>query len=168
MYELEGATQLQRHGAPVHNQARVVAADVKEEEGQQQAEGQLQEQKENAEEEEAEDAVENAAARATLHEILSALPLDQGARGGGGSGGDGGGGGGGDGSGSAGGDGCEDGAKSFAKDHLSTIAHLTHRRERQGLTLVHVSTQPEPFWSHHPLPPCLTGRGEIMHPTYPT
>ena len=124
VYELVGAAQLQRHSAPVHNQARV-AADVKEEEGQQ-AEGQLQEQKEG--EEDAEDAVEDAAARVTLREILSVLQLAQGARGGGGSGGDGGGGG--DSSGSGGSDGCDDGAKSFAKEHLSTIAHLTHRRER--------------------------------------
>ena len=39
---------------------------------------------------------------------------------------------------------------------------------RQGLTLVHFSAQPKPFWSHLPVPPCLTDWGKIMHPTYPT
>jgi len=38
----------------------------------------------------------------------------------------------------------------------------------QGLTLVHSSAQPQPFWSHLPVSPCLIDRGEIMHPTYPT
>jgi hypothetical protein len=30
----------------------------------------------------------------------------------------------------------------------------------QGLTLVHFSAQPEPFWSHLHVSPCLTDRGE--------
>jgi hypothetical protein len=38
----------------------------------------------------------------------------------------------------------------------------------QGLTLVHFSAQPKPFWSHLPVYPCLIDWGEIMHPTYPT
>jgi hypothetical protein len=35
----------------------------------------------------------------------------------------------------------------------------------QGLTLVHFSAQPKPFWSHLPVFPCLIDRGQIMHPT---
>jgi len=38
----------------------------------------------------------------------------------------------------------------------------------QGLTLVHFSAQPKPFWSHLPVSPCLIDWGNIMHPTYPT
>ena len=38
----------------------------------------------------------------------------------------------------------------------------------QGLTLVHFSAQPKPFWSHPPLSPCLIDWGKIMQPTYPT
>jgi len=40
----------------------------------------------------------------------------------------------------------------------------------QGLTLVHYSAQPKPFWStsHLPVFPCLIDWGEIMQPTYPT
>jgi len=38
----------------------------------------------------------------------------------------------------------------------------------QGLTLVHFSAQPVPFWSHLPVSPCLIDWGKIMHPTYPT
>ena len=38
----------------------------------------------------------------------------------------------------------------------------------QGLTLVHFSAQPKPFWSHLPVSPCLIDWGGIMHPTYPT
>ena len=33
---------------------------------------------------------------------------------------------------------------------------------RQGLTLVHLSAQPKPFWSHLPVSPCLIDWGEIM------
>ena len=40
--------------------------------------------------------------------------------------------------------------------------------EDQGLTLVHFSAQPKPFWSHLPTSPCLIDWGIIMHPTYPT
>ena len=41
---------------------------------------------------------------------------------------------------------------------------------KQGLTLVHFSPQPKPFWStsHLLVSPCLIDRGESMHPTYPT
>ena len=39
--------------------------------------------------------------------------------------------------------------------------------QRQGLTLVHFSAQPKPFWSHLPVSPCLIEWGKIMHPTYP-
>ena len=42
------------------------------------------------------------------------------------------------------------------------------RTEGQGLTLVHFSAQPKPFWSHLPVSPCLIDWGIIMHPTYPT
>jgi len=38
----------------------------------------------------------------------------------------------------------------------------------QGLTVVHLSAQPEPFWSHLPVSRCLIVWGDIMHPTYPT
>ena len=38
----------------------------------------------------------------------------------------------------------------------------------QGLTIVHFSAQPQPFWSHLPVSPCLIDWGKIMHPTYPT
>jgi hypothetical protein len=41
-------------------------------------------------------------------------------------------------------------------------------RARQGLTLVHFSAQPKPFWSHHPVSPCLINWGKIVHPTHPT
>ena len=43
---------------------------------------------------------------------------------------------------------------------------LTSRN--QGLTLVHFSAHPKPFWSRLPVSPCLIDWGEIMHPTYPT
>jgi len=36
----------------------------------------------------------------------------------------------------------------------------------QGLTLVHFPSQPEPFWSHLPVSPCLIDKLQIMHPTY--
>ena len=39
---------------------------------------------------------------------------------------------------------------------------------RQGLTLVHFSPQPKPFWSHLPVSPCLIDWRRILHPTYPT
>ena len=39
---------------------------------------------------------------------------------------------------------------------------------RQGLTLVHFSAQPKPYWSHLPMSLCIIDWGEIMHPTYPT
>jgi len=42
------------------------------------------------------------------------------------------------------------------------------RHERQGLTHVHFSAQPKPFWSHLPVSPCLIDSGKLMHPTYPT
>ena len=38
----------------------------------------------------------------------------------------------------------------------------------QGLTLVHFSAQPKPFWSHLRVSPCLIDWGKIMHQTYPT
>ena len=38
----------------------------------------------------------------------------------------------------------------------------------QGLTLVHFSAQPKPFWSHLPVYPCLIDWGGIMHLTQPT
>ena len=38
----------------------------------------------------------------------------------------------------------------------------------QGLTLVHFSAQPKPFWSHLPVSPCLKDWGKFMQPTYPT
>jgi hypothetical protein len=44
--------------------------------------------------------------------------------------------------------------------------HGSH--DRQGLTLVHYSAQPQPFWSHLPVSACLIDWGEIMQPTYPT
>jgi hypothetical protein len=40
--------------------------------------------------------------------------------------------------------------------------------DRQGLTLVHLSPQPKPFWSHLPVSPCLIDWGKITHPTYRT
>ena len=42
------------------------------------------------------------------------------------------------------------------------------RAMRQGLTLVHFSAQPKPFWSLLPVSPCLINWGKIMHPTHPT
>ena len=39
---------------------------------------------------------------------------------------------------------------------------------RQGLTLVHFSAQPEPFWSHLLVSTCIIDWEEIMHPTYST
>jgi len=39
---------------------------------------------------------------------------------------------------------------------------------RQGLTLVHFSDHPEPFWSHLPVSLCLIDWGTIMQSTYPT
>ena len=41
-------------------------------------------------------------------------------------------------------------------------------RSGQGLILVQFSAQPQPFWSHLLVSPCLKDRGEIMHLTYPT
>jgi len=38
----------------------------------------------------------------------------------------------------------------------------------QGLTLVHCSAQPKPFWSQLPVSPCLIDWGKIMHQPYPT
>ena len=38
----------------------------------------------------------------------------------------------------------------------------------QGLTLIHFSAQPKPFWPHLPVSPCLIDWGKIVHPTYPT
>jgi len=48
-----------------------------------------------------------------------------------------------------------------------------HQRVRaaspvQGLTLVHSSAQPKPFWSHLTVSPCLIDWGKLMHPTYHT
>jgi hypothetical protein len=31
-----------------------------------------------------------------------------------------------------------------------------------------LTAQPEPFWTHLPVSPCLIDWGKIMHPTYPT
>jgi len=38
----------------------------------------------------------------------------------------------------------------------------------QGLTLIHFSAQPKPFWSHIPVSPCVIDWGKMMHPIYPT
>ena len=39
---------------------------------------------------------------------------------------------------------------------------------QQGLTLVHFSAQPKPFWSYLPVSPCPIDWGKFMHPAYPT
>jgi len=38
----------------------------------------------------------------------------------------------------------------------------------QGLTLFHFSVQPQPFWSHLTVSPCLIDWGKTIHPTYAT
>jgi surfactin synthase thioesterase subunit len=48
------------------------------------------------------------------------------------------------------------------------MAHELRRRGGQGLTLVHFSAQPQPFWSHLPVSPCLIDRETIMYPKNPT
>ena len=50
------------------------------------------------------------------------------------------------------------------------LASRKNNRSKQGLTLVHCSAQPKPFWStsHLPVSRCLIDLGKIMHPTYPT
>ena len=52
--------------------------------------------------------------------------------------------------------------------NLPRHRHRVSTAENQGLTLVHFSAQPKPFWSHLPMSPCLIDWGKIMHPTYPT
>ena len=37
----------------------------------------------------------------------------------------------------------------------------------QGFTLVHISAQPKPCWSHLCLSLCLIDWGKIMHPSHP-
>jgi len=37
-----------------------------------------------------------------------------------------------------------------------------------GASLVHISAQPKPSWTHLPVSPCLLDWGEIMLPTHPT
>jgi len=51
---------------------------------------------------------------------------------------------------------------------LSVSAAGVSLTTRQGLALVHFSSQPKPLWSHLPVSPCLIDWGKIMHPTYPT
>ena len=46
--------------------------------------------------------------------------------------------------------------------------HVAHATVAQGLTLVHFSAQPKPFWSHLRVSSCLIDWEKIMHPTYPT
>jgi len=53
---------------------------------------------------------------------------------------------------------------SFQYPPLPGLVSAAH----QGLTLVHLSPQPKPVWSHLPMSPCLIDWGKIMHPTYPT
>jgi len=48
--------------------------------------------------------------------------------------------------------------------HLSKASDTQHL----GLTLVHFTAQPKPFWSHLPASPCLIDEGKIMHQTHPT
>ena len=38
----------------------------------------------------------------------------------------------------------------------------------QGRTVFHFSAQPQPFWSHLLVSPCLLDWVKIMRPTYPT
>ena len=38
----------------------------------------------------------------------------------------------------------------------------------QGLTHIHVSAKPKPFWSHLPVSRCSMDWGTLMHPTYHT
>jgi len=60
--------------------------------------------------------------------------------------------------------------KPLNEGHAEPAAQLRRcrRAQRQGLTLVHFSAQPEPFWSHLPVYPCVIDWGEIMQPTFPT
>ena len=53
-------------------------------------------------------------------------------------------------------------------ENFDDAVALKPQHNGQGLTLVHFSAQPNPFWSHLPVSPCLTDWGEIMHPTYQT
>jgi len=55
---------------------------------------------------------------------------------------------------------------------LHMLRHLSFRSTddrplsvEQGLTLVHCSAQPKPFWSHLLVSSCLIDWGEIMHLT---
>jgi hypothetical protein len=50
----------------------------------------------------------------------------------------------------------------------NTLTSPVSGASRQGLTFVHFSAQPKPFWSHLRVSPCLIDQGKIMHPTYPT
>jgi len=86
----------------------------------------------------------------------------EGLRGGEGLGGFGGGGGNGNGNG-GGGDGGGEGGGVGEGGSAAGMRSAFH----QGLTLVHFSAQPMPFWSHTHVSLCLIDWGKIMHPTYP-
>jgi len=60
-----------------------------------------------------------------------------------------------------------------AEPRVLDVAHLRAcevqpRAVRQGLTLVHFSAQPKPFWSPLHVSHGLIDWGKIMHPIYPT
>ena len=54
------------------------------------------------------------------------------------------------------------------REHQQLLLRVQRGQVRQGLTLVHFSAQPQPFWSHRPASPSLIDWENIMHPTYPT
>jgi len=56
----------------------------------------------------------------------------------------------------------------FIADTVTLVNEQHAAGKRQGLTLVHLSARPKPFWSHLPVSPCLIDWGKIMHPTYTT
>jgi hypothetical protein len=57
-------------------------------------------------------------------------------------------------------------ATPIGMDRMQSVASGTTMR--QGLTLVHLSGQHKPFWSHFPVFPCLIDCGELMRPMYHT
>jgi hypothetical protein len=59
------------------------------------------------------------------------------------------------------------GVAHWNKFHASVLMNrrLMEKVGGQGLTLVHFSAQPQPFWSHLPVSPCLIDWGKILHPT---
>jgi len=65
-----------------------------------------------------------------------------------------------------------DECKPLPPNNMSCSGEMAEQSRRntaeQGLTFVHFSAQPKPFWSHLPVSPCLIDWGKIMHPTYPT